>query len=179
MDNPYEPTPESSLDAPLRFSIWDVVVFLGVAAVVALNYATAIVPFVIPITDFHHAVFVAWPMAMLLHLRPLWASGPSTRLARREAVALGPVVLAGLMLAAFSLPWLAWFSTNPYEQFALHNRYFGQYGWVVWVLMLGVGLLPLFNITRLKRSKYWLISAVVLSAYSLNAYLVWHTSHAE
>jgi molybdopterin-containing oxidoreductase family membrane subunit len=44
----------------------------------------------------------------------------------------GQMVAYGYLIEAF----MAWYSGDEFEEYMMHNRAFGPYGWIFWVLML-------------------------------------------
>lgn len=65
------------------------------------------------------------------------------------------MMLTGMMvgLAYGTEFFIAWYSGNPYEAFALHNRAFGPYAWAYWIMVSCNVILPqLFWIKKLRRN---------------------------
>lgn len=89
-------------------------------------------------------------------------------------------VFACGLLIMFGLAWIPWFSSNPYEQYAIEERFFGAYGWIPWLSLMGVGVLPLVSSLGgqwIAKSAARAMAMLGLAIHGFNGYCVWLLCH--
>jgi len=69
----------------------------------------------------------------------------------------GLIVFYGYIMEVF----YAWYSANPFEQYMMHNRWFGPYAWAYWLLILCNGLVP--QVLWSKKMRHHLPTVFVIS----------------
>ena len=175
--NPYDPqTIEIESPTGRRRRSW-VAGFLFAACGIAViaNYATATRSTIDQYTLFTHTVFWAAPFAI-----GAWWNQTSSHTAslHRRIV----VLAAALVVIAFLISFLPWFSSNPYENFVVTNWFFGPYGWQQWFWLVLVGVIPLsLAWGRLGRNKTMrrTIAVAVIMGHMHNATVVWALCHGK
>lgn len=71
----------------------------------------------------------------------------------------GEMVAYGYIIEAF----MSWYSGDPFEEYMMHNRAFGHYGWVFWALMALNVVIPQVLWIRRVRTNTVLLFLVALS----------------
>lgn len=178
MENPY--AVESLSDMPSARSGFLAKALIAVVpiGVIAANYATATT---IPRERwdvFAHVVFLNSPVSLLIHVPNLIARPSETTplMTRWWFLALL------LIPASFLLSISSYFSINPYEGFAVVNRFFGPNGWMHWTWLIVLGILPFFELIpaiRRSRTTMILLSLTAVGFHIHNAYWIWRICHME
>jgi Ni/Fe-hydrogenase subunit HybB-like protein len=122
---------------------------LSVHSVVSFDFATSVLPgwhaTIFPPYFVAGAVFSGFGMVLTLmlvsrkvmHLEDYITRGHVDKMCK-VLLAMGSVVGLAYVTELF----MAWWSGNPYEQFAFANRAFGPMGWAYWVMITCNVLLP-------------------------------------
>jgi molybdopterin-containing oxidoreductase family membrane subunit len=122
---------------------------LSVHSVVSFDFATSVVPgwhtTVFPPYFVAGAVFSGFGMVLTLMLVARKTMGLEDYLTKRHVDAMCKVLLAmgGIVALAYATElFVAWYSGNPYEQFAFLNRAKGPMGWAYAIMVLCNVVLP-------------------------------------
>ncbi len=182
MENPYSPPQEEGRVAEdARNSDWSVAgiaIALGLlCGLVAFNYWTATSLTLSLHNAFMHVVFILSPVAVLAHLEN-WVNSSSSN--QRAVSKLMFVPVTGIPLT-FIATWIPYFSANPYEAFIVTNLYFGPYGWMQWLWLSVLGILPMATLfRRVRQSRYvvLVLSCLAMLIHLHNAYWVWQVCHS-
>ncbi len=133
---------------------------LSVHSVVSTDFATSIIPgwhtTIFPPYFVAGAIFSGFAMVMTLAIiaRKIYNLEHIITITHFEN--MNKIILVtGMMVGyAYSMEFfIAWYSGNPYESFALANRAFGQYAWAYWIMVSCNVLVPqIFWSRKLRRS---------------------------
>ena len=137
MDNPYAPTTTVDVNSrPLdRLDVlWCCIATICVMIVIG-NYWTATTTYW-ETNLFMNFVFLISPLVLASHLSLL------RRIPGRKSIHLS-ILSALLVMLAFGYAWRLWFSPNQFEGFVLMNTFFGPYGWMQWMWLVFIGVLPM------------------------------------
>jgi molybdopterin-containing oxidoreductase family membrane subunit len=145
----------AGMSTPLVLSVHTVVSFDFSVGIIPGWHATIFPPYFVA-----GAIYAGFAMVLLLAipLRRWYGLEDFITMRHLENMAkvtlvTGLIVFYGYMSEAF----FAFYSANAYEKFMMHNRAFGPYGWVYWLLIFCNGLVPqsLWS-KRLRTSIPWL-----------------------
>jgi molybdopterin-containing oxidoreductase family membrane subunit len=145
----------AGMSTPLVLSVHTVVSFDFSVGIIPGWHATIFPPYFVA-----GAIYAGFAMVLLLAipLRRWYGLEDFITMRHLENMAkvtlvTGLIVFYGYMSEAF----FGWYSANEYEAYMMHNRAFGPYGWVYWLLIFCNGIVPqsLWS-KRLRTSVPWL-----------------------
>jgi Ni/Fe-hydrogenase subunit HybB-like protein len=122
---------------------------LSVHSVVGLDFAVAMVPgwheTIIPPYFVAAAIYSGFAMMLniIIPIRKIY--GLQNLITQRHLNNMGNAMLVMGMMVAYSYvveEFMAWYSGDVFEQYAMANRAFGSYGWIFWALILINVLIP-------------------------------------
>ena len=143
---------------------------LSVHSVVSMDFATAQLPgwhtTIFPPYFVAGAIFSGFAMVMTLMLicRVLFEMEDIITMRHLENMAK-IMLLTGCMVGyAYAIEmFIAWYSGNPYEQFAFANRALGPYAWAYWIMVSCNVITPqLFWFKKLRNHIGWLFVSSIL-----------------
>lgn len=115
---------------------------VSVHSVVSFDFATSVLPgwhaTIFPPYFVAGAVFSGFGMVLTLMLIARKVMGIEAYITKQHVDMMCKVLLAMGSIVAFAYAteiFMAWWSGNPYEQFAFLNRAFGPTGWTYWVMV--------------------------------------------
>lgn len=114
---------------------------LSVHSIVSTDFATSQLPgwhtTIFPPYFVAGAIFSGFAMVMTLMIiaRSVFKLHDLVRLKTLERMNMIMMVTGMMVGYAYSMEFfMAWYSGNPYEQFAFINRAFGEYAWAYWIM---------------------------------------------
>jgi len=133
---------------------------LSVHSVVSTDFATSIIPgwhtTIFPPYFVAGAIFSGFAMVMTLAIisRKIYNLEHIFTLTHLDN--MNKIILVTGMMVGYAYGtefFIAWYSGNPYESFALANRAFGEYAWAYWIMVSCNVLVPqIFWSRKLRRS---------------------------
>ncbi len=179
MQNPYQSSrPSIADDGEIGGWRTPICVATGVAIVVVANYGTSTsVPSFGP-QAYTHVIFLLFPFTAWL----VTAILTSPRTSQARTCRLIATFLTSLVIGAFLLAILPYFTRRDSLGFTASNYFFGPYGYLPWMWCFLCAFFPLTILTRYTDNLIWVrISASVatLLAHSSNAWVVWVMSHTK
>jgi Ni/Fe-hydrogenase subunit HybB-like protein len=132
---------------------------VSVHSVVSMDFAVANVPgwhsTIFPPYFVAGALFSGFAMVLTIAIPLRVAYRLEDFVTERHIDVLAKMMLAAGMIVAYSYlmeSFIAWYSANPYEQYALLNRMFGPYGPLYWIYMTcNVLVIQLLWFTAIRR----------------------------
>jgi molybdopterin-containing oxidoreductase family membrane subunit len=122
---------------------------LSVHTIVSFDFATSVMPgwhtTIFPPYFVAGAIFSGFAMVITLMVICRKAFGMERIITMRHFENMAKIImLTGMMVGyAYSIEFfVAWYSGNPYEQFAFINRLFGDYWWAYWTMVSCNVLVP-------------------------------------
>lgn len=178
MENPY--VPESQIEIPSGRSrgLVNVLIALVSMGVITANYMTATA---IPreLWDvFTHVVFLVAPVSLLIHVPNFIASFRGKEPSKPRWWILALLLIPASFLVSIS----PYFSSNPFEEYIVLNRFFGPFSWMFWTWLIVLGILPFLElIPTIRRSRLtvMLLSMTAIGFQIHNASLFWWICHRE
>ncbi|EYF06495.1 NrfD/PsrC family molybdoenzyme membrane anchor subunit [Chondromyces apiculatus] len=133
---------------------------LSVHTIVSFDFAVSILPgwhtTIFPPYFVAGAIFSGFAMVVTLMVVARTALGLKHLITMRHLENMNKIILAtGTMVGyAYGIEFfMAWYSGNPYESFALMNRVFGPYAWAYWTMVSCNVLFPqLFWFKKIRTS---------------------------
>ncbi|MBD3224778.1 MAG: hydrogenase [Caldithrix sp.] len=133
---------------------------LSVHSVVSTDFATSVIPgwhtTIFPPYFVAGAIFSGFAMVMTLAIIARKIYGLEHLITMKHLDNMNKIILLTGMIVGFSYGmefFIAWYSGNPYEQFAFVNRAFGPYAWAYWIMVSCNVLIPqLFWSRKIRRS---------------------------
>ena len=123
----------AGLSAPLVLSVHTIVSFDFAVSIIPGWHTTIFPPYFVA-----GAIFSGFAMVMTLMIIARKAFGLERLITMRHLENMNKVIVAtGTMVGyAYAVEFfIAWYSGNPYESFALMNRAFGPYKWAYWTMV--------------------------------------------
>jgi molybdopterin-containing oxidoreductase family membrane subunit len=124
----------AGLATPLVLSVHSVVSFDFSVAIVPGWHSTIFPPYFVAgaiYSGFAMVLNIVIPVRKIYKLEGLIPMRYLNNMANIMLVT-GQMVAYGYLIEAF----MAWYSGDEFEEYMMHNRAFGPYGWVFWALML-------------------------------------------
>ncbi len=140
---------------------------LSVHSVVSFDFATALVPgwhsTIFPPYFVAGAIYSGFAMVIniVVPIRKHYRLEPFVT--KRHLNNMGCVLLATGWMIAYGYimeAFMAWYSGDPFERYMMHNRAFGPYGWIFWILMFLNVVVPQALWSRRVRTSAWWLFAV-------------------
>lgn len=133
---------------------------LSVHSVVSTDFATAVVPgwhtTIFPPYFVAGAIFSGFAMVMTLAIISRKVYNLEHIFTLKHLDNMNKIILVTGMMVGYAYGtefFIAWYSGNPYEAFALSNRAFGDYAWAYWIMISCNVLVPqIFWSKKLRRS---------------------------
>jgi len=143
---------------------------LSVHSIVSMDFATSVIPgwhtTIFPPYFVAGAIFSGFAMVALLLVLARGVMGLERYITLRHLDAMAKIMLLTGSMVGFCYAtefFIAWYSGNPYEQYAFLNRAFGPYGWSYWIMVSCNLLVPqLYWFRKIRRSPLWLAVTSVL-----------------
>ena len=142
---------------------------LSVHSVVSTDFATSVIPgwhtTIFPPYFVAGAIFSGFAMVMTLALiaRKIYNLEHIFTLTHLDNMNKIILVTGTMVGYAYGMEFfIAWYSGNPYEQFAFINRAFGDYWWAYWIMITCNVITPqLFWSRKLRRNIVWMFIASI------------------
>jgi molybdopterin-containing oxidoreductase family membrane subunit len=144
---------------------------LSVHTIVSFDFAMSIVPgwhtTIFPPYFVAGAIYSGFAMVLTLLIIARKTMKLESYITMNHLDAMAKVTLLTGLMVGFSYItelFVAWYSGNPFEQYAFYNRAFGPYGWSYWVLLFCNLVVPQMLWSRKVRyntALLWAISIVV------------------
>jgi Ni/Fe-hydrogenase subunit HybB-like protein len=151
----------AGLAAPLVLSVHSVVSFDFAVAIVPGWHSTIFPPYFVAgaiYSGFAMVLNIVIPVRKLYKLEGLITMRHLNNMATVMLVT-GEIVAYGYFIEAF----MSWYSGDVFEEYMMHNRAFGPYGWAFWLLMLLNVVIPQVLWLRRVRTNTVLLFFVALS----------------
>jgi molybdopterin-containing oxidoreductase family membrane subunit len=137
---------------------------LSVHSIVSFDFAVALLPgwhsTIFPPYFVAGAIFSGFAMVVTLLTLARWLYNLENLITVRHLDNMCKVILATGSIVAFSYAteiFIAWYSGNPYEQFATMNRFFGPYYWASWPMLLCNVVVPQLFWFKKCRTTPWIM----------------------
>jgi len=124
---------------------------LSVHSIVSFDFATSIVPgwhtTIFPPYFVAGAIFSGFAMVVTLMVIARWAFRIEHLVTMKHLENMNKVILATGCIVGYAYAteyFIAWYSSNQYEQFAFLNRAFGPYAWAYWTMVTCNVIFPQF-----------------------------------
>jgi molybdopterin-containing oxidoreductase family membrane subunit len=130
----------AALSTPLVLSVHSVVSFDFAVAQVPGWHTTIFPPYFVA-----GAIFSGFAMVLTLMIPARYLFGLKDIIRADHIQAMCKIMLATGMMVGFAYAtefFIAWYSGNPYEQFAFVNRAFGPFKWAYWTMVTCNVLVP-------------------------------------
>jgi Ni/Fe-hydrogenase subunit HybB-like protein len=153
----------AGLATPLVLSVHSVVSFDFSVAIVPGWHSTIFPPYFVAgaiYSGFAMVLNIVIPVRKIYKLESLIPMRYLNNMANIMLVT-GQMVAYGYLIEAF----MAWYSGDEFEEYMMHNRAFGPYGWVFWALMLLNVVIPQLLWSRRIRTN---TVALFLVAFAIN-----------
>jgi molybdopterin-containing oxidoreductase family membrane subunit len=122
---------------------------LSVHTIVSFDFAVSIIPgwhtTIFPPYFVAGAIFSGFAMVVTLMTVARWSLKLEHLITTKHLDNMCKVMLATGMIVGYAYgveKFIAWYSGNPYEQFAFNNRAFGPYWWAYWLMISCNVLVP-------------------------------------
>jgi molybdopterin-containing oxidoreductase family membrane subunit len=151
----------AGLATPLVLSVHSVVSFDFAVAIVPGWHSTIFPPYFVAgaiYSGFAMVLNIVIPVRKLYKLESIITMRILNNMANVMLVT-GEMVAYGYLIEAF----MAWYSSDPFEEYMMKNRAFGPYGWVFWGLILFNVVIPQVLWSRRVRTNLTLLFLVALS----------------
>ena len=142
---------------------------LSVHSVVSFDFATAQLPgwhtTIVPPYFVAGAIFSGFAMVVTLAVPAREFFGLKNLITLRHLENMNKIILAtGMMVGyAYSMEFfIAWYSANEYEGFALMNRAFGPYAWAYWIMVSCNVISPQLFWSKTIRTTPWMMVIVCI-----------------
>jgi Ni/Fe-hydrogenase subunit HybB-like protein len=159
---------------------------LSVHTVVSFDFAIAIVPgwhtTIFPPYFVAGAIYSGFAMVLTLMIPLTYFYGVGDLVTKQHTNNMAKVMLATGLIVAYGYStefFYAWYSSNGYERFMMHNRQLGPYGPFYWVLIFCNIITPQFLWSFKVRSNLlllWVISLIVNVGMWLERFVIVITS---
>jgi Ni/Fe-hydrogenase subunit HybB-like protein len=152
----------AGLATPLVLSVHSVVSWDFAMAQLPGWHSTIFAPYFVAGAIFSGVAMVVTlliPMRKLMHLEDLVTSWHFDNLAK--------VILLTSLIVSYSYvceSFMAWYTHDPIEMMTFHERYYGPWGYLFWIMVLGNCLIPLLLFSpriRVNLKALWVISIFV------------------
>jgi Ni/Fe-hydrogenase subunit HybB-like protein len=153
----------AGLATPLVLSVHSVVSFDFSVAIVPGWHSTIFPPYFVAgaiYSGFAMVLNIVIPVRKIYKLESLIPMRYLNNMANVMLVT-GQMVAYGYLIEAF----MAWYSGDEFEEYMMHNRAFGPYGWIFWALMLLNVVIPQLLWSRRLRTS---IVPLFLVAFAIN-----------
>ena len=153
----------AGLATPLVLSVHSVVSFDFSVAIVPGWHSTIFPPYFVAgaiYSGFAMVLNIVIPVRKIYKLEGLITMRYLNNMANVMLVT-GQMVAYGYLIEAF----MAWYSGDVFDEFMMHNRLFGPYGWVFWALMLLNVVIPQLLWSRRVRTN---TTVLFLVAFAIN-----------
>jgi molybdopterin-containing oxidoreductase family membrane subunit len=130
----------AALSTPLVLSVHSVVSFDFAVSQVPGWHTTIFPPYFVA-----GAIFSGFAMVLTLMIPARYLFGLKDIVRTDHIEAMCKILLATGMMVGFAYGtefFIAWYSGNPYEQFAFMNRAFGPFAWAYWIMVSCNVLVP-------------------------------------
>jgi molybdopterin-containing oxidoreductase family membrane subunit len=124
---------------------------LSVHSIVSFDFATSILPgwhtTIFPPYFVAGAIFSGFAMVVTLMVIARWVFRIEHLVTMRHLENMNKVILATGCIVGYAYAtefFIAWYSSNQYEQFAFLNRAFGPYAWAYWTMVSCNVIFPQF-----------------------------------
>ncbi len=143
---------------------------LSVHSIVSTDFATSVLPgwhtTIFPPYFVAGAIFSGFAMVMSLALIARKVYKLENFITMNHLEKMNKIMLVTGMMVGYSYGcefFIAWYSANPYEQFAFLNRAFGPYWWAYWTMITCNVVVPqFFWFKRFRTSLVWMFIASIL-----------------
>jgi Ni/Fe-hydrogenase subunit HybB-like protein len=145
----------AALSTPLVLSVHSVVSFDFAVSQVPGWHTTIFPPYFVA-----GAIFSGFAMVLTLMVPARYLFGLKDIVRADHIEAMCKIMLATGMMVGFAYGtefFIAWYSGNPYEQFAFINRAFGPFAWAYWIMVTCNVLVPQAFWFRWCRTNPWVI----------------------
>ena len=130
----------AGLATPLVLSVHTVVSFDFAIAIVPGWHATIFPPYFVA-----GAIYAGFAMVLTLSIPLRWLFGLQDFITDRHLENMAKVMLLTGLIVVYGYAmesFFGFYSANQYESYMVHNRQFGPYGWVYWLLIFCNGIAP-------------------------------------
>jgi molybdopterin-containing oxidoreductase family membrane subunit len=163
----------AGLSTPLVLSVHSIISFDFSVSIIPGWHATFFPPYFVA-----GAVFAGFAMVLTLAIPVRWVYGLEDFITDKHLENMGKITLVTGNIVFYSYLmelFYGWYSANEYEEFMVHNRLFGPYGYMLWALYFCNGIMPQFLWSKkIRTSSVWLfvISMFVSVGMWLERYVI-------
>ncbi len=163
----------AGLSTPLVLSVHSIISFDFSVSLLPGWHATFFPPYFVA-----GAVFAGFAMVMTLAIPVRWVYGLEDFITDKHLENMGKITLVTGNIVFYSYLmelFYGWYSANEYEQFMVHNRLFGPYGYMLWALYFCNGVMPQFLWSKkIRTNSIWLfvISMFISVGMWLERYVI-------